>query len=94
VSRFSVWWQPLLSLSFSLVSRENMGIVISNGNMWKHKVDRWEWTRKRHGNCSKIITQSRVPFVWNILTSRQHGTKWEKQVLVAIATLRGKVAEQ
>jgi hypothetical protein len=76
------------------VPGENIGIVINYGNMWKHEVDCWEWTRKRHGNCSKIITQtSRVPFVWKILMIR-HGTKFEKQVLAAVTTLHGKVAAQ
>jgi hypothetical protein len=42
VLRFSVWWQPLLSLSSSLVPRENIGIIVSHGNMQKHKVDCWE----------------------------------------------------
>jgi hypothetical protein len=93
VSRFCVWWQPLLSLSLSLVPGENIGIIISNGDMRKYEVNCREWTKKRHSNCSKIITQSCVPFVWNILTTC-HGMKWEKQVLAAITTLRGKVAAQ
>jgi hypothetical protein len=28
--RFCVWWQPLLSLSFSLVPGENIGIIMSH----------------------------------------------------------------
>jgi hypothetical protein len=30
VLSFCVWWQPLLSLSFSLVPGENIGIVMSH----------------------------------------------------------------
>jgi hypothetical protein len=72
---------------------ENIGIVVSYGNMLKREVDCREWTRKRHGNCSKIGTQSLVPSVLKILTMRR-GTKFEKQVLAAIATLHHKAVAQ
>jgi hypothetical protein len=42
-----------------------------DGDMWKHKVDFWVWTRTRYKNCHKIITQSCVPFIQNILMTRQ-----------------------
>jgi hypothetical protein len=88
-----VWWQPLFSLSFSLVPGENIGIVISNGDMRKHEGDCREWTRKRHGIGSKIIAQSCVPFVWKFMMMR-HGMKREKQVMAAKTKIRGKVAAQ
>jgi hypothetical protein len=73
--------------------RENIGIVMSHGDMRKHEVTCREWTRKRHENCCKMITQSCVPFVWEILTTRR-GTKWKKQVLMATTTLCCKAVSQ
>jgi hypothetical protein len=96
------WKQPFLlvvmetewkaSLIF-LVAGKNIGIIVSYGGMLRREVDCWEFTRKRHGNCSKISTQSLVPFVWKILTMRR-GTKLEKQVLAAITTLPHKAVAQ
>jgi hypothetical protein len=54
----------------------------------------WEWTRKRQANsCSKIITQSCVPFVCKILMTRR-GMIWETQVLAAMTTPCRKVVAQ
>jgi hypothetical protein len=92
VSRFCVVAAFALFTIFS-VAGKNIGIVVSYGNMLRREVDCQEFTRKRHGNCSKISTQSLVPFVWKILTMRR-GTKLEKQVLVAITTLRHKAVAQ
>jgi hypothetical protein len=79
VSRFCVVPAFAVFTIFFTVAGENIGIIVNYGDMLRREVDCWEWTKKRHGNCSKIS-------VWKILMTRL-GTKLEKQTLAAITTL-------